>query len=188
MKWNVGMKISMGFGLALAILVAIGTVSYLSIAKLTDTAEWVAHTYQVLEKLEAVLSGMKDAETGQRGYIITGEERYLEPFRAAKETINQKVKSLRELTRDNVNQQRRLDILEPLIDGREGKFAELQETIGARKDKARGFDAARQIVLTDKGKNVMDDIRKTIDEMMREENTLLKKRSDEAQTSARNTT
>jgi methyl-accepting chemotaxis protein len=188
MKWNVGMKIGTGFGLALAILVAIGTVSYLSIAKLNDTAEWVTHTYQVLEKLEALLSGLKDAETGQRGYIITGEERYLEPFRAAKETINQKVKALRDLTKDNVNQQRRLDILEPLIDGKEGKFAELQETIDARKDKARGFDAALQIVLTDKGKKVMDDIRKTIDEMMSEENTLLKKRSDEAQASARNTT
>jgi methyl-accepting chemotaxis protein len=188
MKWNVGMKIGTGFGLALAILVAIGAASYRSTAKLTDTAEWVAHTHQVLEKLEAVLSGMKDAETGQRGYIITGEERYLEPFRAAQGTINQKIKALRELTKDNVNQQRRLDTLEPLIDGKEGKFAELQETIDARKDKARGLNVAVQLVLTDKGKKVMDDIRKTIDEMTSEENTLLKERTDEAQASARNTT
>jgi len=188
MKWNVGMKIGTGFGLALAILVAIGAASYQSTAKLTETAEWVTHTHQVVEKLEAVLSGMKDAETGQRGYILTGEERYLEPFRAAQETINQKLKALRDLTKDNANQQRRLDILEPLINGKEGKFAELLETIDARKDKAKGFDAALKIVRTDKGKNVMDQIRKTIDEMTSEENTLLTKRSDEAQASARNAT
>src|SRR6266478_5455603 len=188
MKWNVGMKIGTGFGLALAILVAIGAASYQSTAKLTDTAEWVTHTHQVLEKLEAVLSGMKDAETGQRGYILTGEERYLEPFRAAQEAINQKLKALRELTKDNANQQRRLDILEPLINGKEGKFAELLETIDLRKDKANGFDAALKIVRTDKGKKVMDEIRKTIDEMTSEENTLLTKRSDEAQAGARNAT
>jgi len=186
MKWNVGMKIAAGFALALAILVAIGAVSYQSTAKLTETAKWVAHTYQVLEKLEGVLSGMKDAETGQRGYILTGEERYLEPYRDAQVSVDQKIKSLRELTKDNVNQQRRLDILEPLIDGKEGKFAELQETIDLRKDKIKGFDAALQIVRTDKGKRVMDEIRKTLEAMAGEENSLLIKRSDEAQASAKN--
>jgi methyl-accepting chemotaxis protein len=186
MKWNVGMKIAAGFALALAILVAIGAVSYQSTAKLTETAKWVAHTYQVLEKLEGVLSGMKDAETGQRGYILTGEERYLEPYRDAQVSVDQKIKSLRELTKDNVNQQRRLDILEPLIDGKEGKFAELQETIDLRKDKTKGFDAALQIVRTDKGKTVMDEIRKTLEAMAAEENSLLIKRSDEAQASAKN--
>jgi methyl-accepting chemotaxis protein len=187
MKWTVGTKIGAGFGLALAILVAIGAVSYRSTTKLTDTSELVTHTHQVLEKLEEVLSGIKDAETGQRGYLITGEERYLEPFRSAQAAINQNLTALRDLTRDNANQQRRLDLLEPLINGRDGKFAELQGTIDARRDKARGFAVALQLVLTDKGKKAMDDIRKMIDEMESEENALLKTRSDEAQASARNT-
>src|SRR5580704_10682430 len=187
MRWTVGTKIGAGFGLALVILVVIGGVSYRSIAKLTETAELVAHTHQVLDNLEVVVSDMKDAETGQRGYLITGEERYLEPFRAALAVTNQDLKALRTLTSDNVNQQRRLDLLEPLINGKEGKFAELQETIDARRDKAKGFAAALQIVSTDKGKKVMDDIRKTADEMRSEENALLKTRSDEAQVSARDT-
>ena len=187
MRWNVGTKIGAGFGLALVILVVIGGVSYRSIAKLTETAELVAHTHQVLDNLEVVVSDMKDAETGQRGYLITGEERYLAPFRAALAVTNQDLKALRTLTSDNVNQQRRLDLLEPLINGKEGKFAELQETIDARRDKAKGFAAALQIVLTDKGKKVMDDIRKTADEMRSEENALLRTRSDEAEASARNT-
>jgi methyl-accepting chemotaxis protein len=185
MRWTVGTKIGAGFGLALAILVVIGGVSYRSTAKLTETAELVAHSHQVLENLEVVVSDMKDAETGQRGYIITGEERYLEPFRAALGVTNQDLKALRTLTMDNNNQQRRLDVLEPLISGKEGKFAELQETIDTRRDKAKGFAVALQIVLTDKGKKVMDDIRKTADEMRSEENALLKTRSDEAEATAR---
>jgi methyl-accepting chemotaxis protein len=187
MRWTVGTKIGAGFALALAILVAIGGVSYRNTGALTDTAELVAHTHQVLESLEALLSDMQDAETGQRGYLLTGDDKYLEPFRAAEGTSRQDIKALKDLTRDNVRQQRRLDILESLIDGKEGKFAELQETIDARRDQARGFAAALQIVSTGKGKKVMDDIRKTIDEMRNEENVLLKTRSDEAQVSARNT-
>ncbi len=187
-KWNVGMKIGAGFALALAILVAIGAVSYRSTTKLTETAEWVDHTHQVLQTLEGVLSVMKDAETGQRGYLLTGQEAYLEPFNAAEATYAQELNALRELTKDNVNQQRRLDILEPLISGKDGKFAELQATIDARKDPAKGLDAALKIVLSDKGKTVMDDIRKVIGEMELEEKSLLKTRSDEAQASARSAT
>jgi methyl-accepting chemotaxis protein len=188
MKWNVGMKIGTGFGLALAILVAIGAVAYSSIAKLTDTADWVDHTHQALETLERVLATMTDAETGQRGFLLTGEGKYLEPFNTAQGAIDQEVKALRDLTKDNANQQKRLDILEPLIRGKDGKFAVLQEAIDARRDKSKGFEAALQLVLTDKGKKVMDDIRKTIDEMRTEESALLKTRSDEAQASARNAT
>jgi methyl-accepting chemotaxis protein len=183
-KWNVGMKIGTGFGLALAILVAIGTVSYRSTEKLTETAEWVTHTHQVLEALESVFSTMKDAETGQRGYVLTGEESYLEPYTAANASINQKIGTLRDLTKDNPDQQRQIDLLEPLV---ERKLSELQETIDARRDKSKGFDAALQIVLTGRGKTTMDEIRKKLDEMRGEENTLLKLRSDEAQASAQNT-
>src|SRR5882757_3030949 len=151
MKWNVGIKIGSGFGLALAILLVIGVVTKLSTVKLTDTAAWVTHTHQVLEGVERLLSGLKDAETGQRGYILTGDEKYLEPYRAARDVIHQSTKTLRELTKDNDNQQRRLDKLEGLVDGNDGKLAELQETIEARQDKAKGFEVALQIVRTDKG-------------------------------------
>jgi len=185
-KWNVGMKIGTGFALALVILVVIGGVAYRSIGKLTDTAGWVDHTQQVLATLEATLSTLKDAETGQRGFLLTGEDRYLEPFRAAQESSDRQIRALRELTKDNPTQQRRLDVLEPLISGRDGKFAELLETIEARKNKDRGFETALEIVRTDKGKKAMDDIRHKIDEMKGEESSLLTLRTAEAQASARN--
>ncbi len=188
MKWNVGTKIGAGFGLALAILLAIGIVAYQSSVKQTDTAGWVDHTHLVLQNLEGVLSGMKDAETGQRGFVITGEERYLEPYSGAQAAVGQRVKTLRELTSDNLNQQHRLDVLEPLINGKEGKFAELQGVIDLRRDKAQGFEGALKVVLTDRGKKAMDEIRKVVGEMEDEENGLLKTRSEEARASARKAT
>jgi methyl-accepting chemotaxis protein len=186
MKWNVGTKIGMGFGLALAILVAIGTIAYRSTVKLTDTAALVDHTHRVLQNLEGLISSLKDAETGQRGYVITGEDRYLEPYLGAQVAIPQKLKTLRELTSDYPNQQRRLDLIEPLINGKDGKLAELQQTIDLRKDKTQGFDAALKVILSDKGKTAMDEIRKRVAEMEDEANGLLKARSEEAQSNARN--
>ena len=185
MKWNVGMKIGMGFALAFMILVAIGAVSYQSTTKLMETNEWVTHTHQVLEQIETLLSGMKDAETGQRGYLLTGETSYLEPLLTAQKDVPQHLARLRDLTKDNTTQQQRLVALESQISG---KFAELQEIINARKEQLKGFDAALNIVRTGKGKKIMDDIRKIAGDMAKEENTLLKTRSDEAHATARNTT
>jgi len=178
MKWTIGKKIGAGFSLALVAIVIIGAVSYWSTAKLTSTAEWVQHTHQVLAGLESILSSLKDTETGQRGYLLTGEERYLEPYHSGKAAIQQKLSEVRKLTKDNTNQQRRLNSLEPLI---ESKLAELQETIDLRKDETKGLDAALQVVRTDKGKKIMDEIRKLTTEMQDEENELLKGRSAEAQ-------
>src|SRR5712691_6864180 len=107
MKWNVGTKIGVGYGLALAILVTIGSVTYLSISKLTDTSERVAHTHKVLENLAGLIQALSDAETGQRGFIITGEEPYLEPYQAGLSVIDQNIREVRNLTKDNPNQQRR---------------------------------------------------------------------------------
>ncbi len=182
MKWSVGTKIGVGYGVALLILLVIGSFAYRSTNGLINNAGWVTHTYQVLENLEGVLSLMKDAETGQRGYIITGDESYLEPYQAAVRSIDQRVKEVRELTADNTRQQRRLDILEPLIARR---LAILKDRIELRRGK--GFDIAAEAVRTGQGKEVMDNARRVITEMEDEENALLKQRSEVAAASARNT-
>jgi methyl-accepting chemotaxis protein len=174
MTSSIGAKIGSGFGLTLVILIAIGAVSYTSTAKFMDSATWVAHTYEVLDDLAGFLAAMQDAETGQRGYVITGEDRYLEPYRNAAGVADQNLKNLRRLTADNAAQQRRLDALEPLVASR---FAELREIIALRRDK--GFEAAAKVVLTDRGKETMDQIRQLSGEMQEEENGLLKQRSEE---------
>jgi len=174
MKWSVGTKIGAGYALALIILVILGVVSYRTTTGLIDAAQMRAHSYQVLDSIEKVLSALEDAETGQRGYVITGEERYLDPYQSGIVTVHQTTQSLRELTADNPNQQQRIDALEPLITA---KLTELKETIDLRKSK--GFDAAVKVVLTDKGKQTMDDIRKVLAEIGSEEKTLLEQRSKE---------
>ena len=175
-------RIAAGFGLASAILVVIGAVSYRSLTGLVETSDQAAQTQKVLGKLEDLLSQVKDAETGQRGYIITGKERYLEPYHAAIEVVGQDFKELRKLTADEPKQQRRLDTLESLM---AKKLAELKQTIDLRRNK--GFSVALQVVLTDKGKNLMDEIRATIRESQNEQKELLKQRSQAASLRAHNT-
>jgi methyl-accepting chemotaxis protein len=174
MKWTIGKKIAISFGLALAVLIVVGWVSYASTSKLIESADWVAHTHEVLNGLEDVLSSLKDAETGQRGFVITGEERYLQPYQGARGRVDERVRELRTLTSDNPVQQQRLNAFDPLIASR---FAELQQIIVLRRNK--GIAPATQELLTDKGKNEMDSIRRVVGEMENEENSLLTKRSTE---------
>src|SRR5262249_11880989 len=85
---TIGKKITWGFALPLAILAVVGAVAYWSTARIIDTSQAVTHHHEILERIEKVLSVMKDAETAQRGYIITGKDSYLgtvsrRPFRAS---------------------------------------------------------------------------------------------------------
>jgi methyl-accepting chemotaxis protein len=174
MTWSIGKKIGSGFGLALVMLATVGAVSYDSTIKLIESAGWVQHTHEMVNGLDELLSGLKDAETGQRGYVITGEERYLEPYQGARDVVDRKLKYVRDLTADDPIQQQQLTAIEPLI---ATKFAESQATIDLRRTK--GFAAAEQVVVTDTGKNAMDSIRKLIGEMKDRETGLLAVRSAE---------
>ncbi|MBV8470622.1 MAG: CHASE3 domain-containing protein [Burkholderiaceae bacterium] len=177
--WTFGKKIALSFSLAFAMLAVIGIVSYRSVDALTKTSYSVTHTHQVLEHVSSVLSQLKDAETGQRGYLLTGDDNYLDPFRTGTAGTPKLLQDLRELTADNPNQQRRLDAVAPLV---EAKFAELRRTVELRRQS--GLDAALKVVLTGEGKHVMDDIRQLADQMEREERELLKQRADEVESAA----
>src|ERR1700741_1637870 len=104
-------KVRLGFIFALACLAVIGAVSYLSVARLNESAARVEHTHQVLDSLELLLAATTDSETAERGYIITGDASYLEPYRQAAAIIDGQQGRLRELTADNHAQQQRLDLM-----------------------------------------------------------------------------
>jgi methyl-accepting chemotaxis protein len=180
MRWSIGTKIGATFGAALILLVVIGAVSYDSTGKLIDSAAWVGHTRTVIAELTDMMDAIKDAESGQRGFIITGEERYLQPYQGAQQIAEAKLRELLKLTADNPRQQQRLETIAPLI---ARKFAELQETIDLRRSK--GFAAAEQVVLTDRGKADMDLVRKAATGIADDENALLATRSAEEQRIAR---
>ncbi len=182
MKWSIKQKITTWFCITLTVLVANVIVSYQNLLTLVENNSWVLHTQQVVNELEGTLLSVVNAETGQRGYVITGEESYLEPYQTAVLSISEPLKNLRQLTQDNSNQQRRLDSLEPLIAKR---FSLIRQTIESRRN--QGLDAALQTVLTGQGKKGTDQIRRLIAEMQTEENKLLQQRTQESKASIQRT-
>src|SRR5437764_2848605 len=105
---TIGKRIALGFGLALAILVLIGFFAFRSTLGLVESNRWVVHTHQVLETLENLLSLLKDHETGERGYLLTSQRSFLEPYRTALKNIEPTMKKLDELIADNPKQKRAL--------------------------------------------------------------------------------
>ena len=130
-----------------AIVIVIGIVMLVTIDRLRQSRALVRHTLTVLAHVETLMSHLADTETGQRGYLLTNEDRYLEPYVAGRGAVAADTTLLRQLTRDNPEQQRRLDALSPLF---VAKFAELDRTIALRRDGQA--DAALAIVRTDSGR------------------------------------
>jgi len=175
-------RVVLGFTVGIVLMIAMGGISFRNTRRVVEDADWVEHTDRVLNGLGALLSDEQDLETGQRGFLVTGDERYLEPYAAGLERIAQNLKVLRDSTVDNPNQQRQLDRLEPLL---RAKHDELAETISLRR--TAGLDAAVAVVLTDVGKDIMDEIRSVIAEMEGEERTLRVERAAQSASTARQT-
>ena len=181
-RLKIGTKIGSGFALGLVVFSIVGFIAYRGTHQLAESARQETHTYQVLSELEEVLSITKDAETGQRGYILTGESRYLDPYQSAIAKLAQKIKDVRQLIVDNPGQQRNLETLEPLI---RDKLSELKETISLRQTK--GLEVALVTIRSDRGKQLMDDIRRIIGQMESEERSLLRQRAGAAEAAVHDT-
>jgi len=142
---------------------------------LYETAGQVTHTHKVLEALAELLSTAKDAETGQRGFVITGNLGYLEPYHVAEGTITSWIRQIDTLTRDNPRLQSELPELRRVM---ANKLAELRETVALRQNE--GFAAAERMVLTGRGMASMDSLRSEVHRMVAEEEQQLKERTDRA--------
>jgi len=164
-------KIAAGLVTALLILL-IGGASYYAVGRSTRAAEAVSHTDSVLIEREQLLSALKDAETGARGYVLTGDSAFLEPFTSAEEKVARALRGLRTLTADNPRQQARLDTLESV--GRQS--VELHTQI-VRLRRTGGYETARALIGTGQSKLVMDHAAAILGLMEREERALLKERT-----------
>lgn len=162
-------KIAIGFGAAATVLAVAESVSYHSWTQHLRSRNAEAKSQQVLTNLRDILSQLKDTETGQRGYIITGREEYLEPYYKGVRAIADERKELRALTAADPQVQQQLNQLDSQV---ELKLKELDMTINARR--SQGFAAAKKNVSNDQGKKLMDSIRKTILGMENQENRVLK--------------
>ncbi|HEV8616067.1 MAG TPA: CHASE3 domain-containing protein [Methylomirabilota bacterium] len=161
----------LGFVFAAGFLALVGWTSYHRLGDLREAHRRVDRTLEVRTEAEIVLSLLKDAETGQRGFLISGDASYLQPYETAVASLPRRLARLRELTADDPGQQKSLVALEALIPR---KLDELSATIAARK--RRGLDAAARIVLTDEGKSVMDRIRAVVATIRDEEERNLSER------------
>jgi CheY-like chemotaxis protein/CHASE3 domain sensor protein len=153
-----------GLATVLAFFLLSGLVAYLNIQTLRENNQKVLHSHEVLIALEDLLSTTQDAETGQRGYLLTGDAKYLEPYDRAVAAVASRTDAVASLTADNPTQRANVALLRPHIDA---KLAELRQTIDQRRTK--GADAALAIVTTDRGKIEMDAIRAQADAMRQEE-------------------
>ncbi len=178
-KLDIKKKLFAGFGAGLMILVIVSLVAFKGTGDLVSNQGDVNHTHEVLESLDQIVLALVNSETGQRGYLVTGEDRYLEPYTNGIAAIYGHIDHLAELTSDNPAQQERIATLRPLVDE---KLAELKDTIELRQG---SFEAALAVVLTDAGKDVADKIRVLIDEMIAEEQGLLVVRAASTSSSAK---
>jgi len=180
MRFSVEDAIAAGLWVALGILALLSASDYWSTRTFLVTSEEVNHAHEVVEQLDHLLAEMTDAETGQRGYLITGSVRYLAPYERATARIADTLHAIRVLTADGSAEEERLNRLVPQVASR---LAIMRETIDLYD--REGLAAARQHVLTDRGKTVMDDIRKLVGEMDRAQRMVLLDRGAYAHASAR---
>ena len=180
MKWSVEKKVVAGVGIALAVLLVNALISYRATRSLIDQGQGIVHTHMVLAELEAALSTVKDAESGMRGFVITGDESHLQSYQEAVNQIPQRLDRLKQLTADDANQQARMPVLE-------SKIAERMERlkIGIEQGRSIKTEGARALIPSSVGKRLMDSLREYVDLMENEENDRLKQRSEESKASGR---
>jgi PAS domain S-box-containing protein len=175
-------QIVAGFGLASVILMGVGWVSYRSLTKQIATSQQSIHSKNVSEKLESILSLISDAQAGQRGYLLTGNKRYLEPYNTAIDNLDKEVRDLRKLTADRPEYQRKIDSLEPLL------FKDLfliKETVELKEN--QDLDPVSQSIKIGRAESLIDYIRSAIGSMKDKENKLFEERSTAVKASYRKT-
>lgn len=184
MKWLFSKRSLFGFGVALLLIcinVFVSSLAYHNTVRLISGYDDSLESLKSIKLVDELLQLLTDAETGQRGYILTGEERYLDPYNAAILNLGNKLEQLRSRNLAAQIGPQNLDSLETQVGTR---ISELNETIALRRKV--GLDAALKTVLTDKGRITMDNIRRVVDGIGLHERNLLENRSEILRTGSRN--
>jgi signal transduction histidine kinase len=166
----VGQRLAVFGPAAIALVLGAGVLASLTRAR--AGRDQVAHTHEVIAMLDRVMLRFVDAETGVRGFVITGDSTYLVPYAHAEADVHNGLRRLRELTTDNPLAQRRLDTLESLTPIR---FAMLDSGVATRRTKPSDFASGPPV--TPRGKAAMDETRRIITGMGNNEQQLLEERS-----------
>jgi methyl-accepting chemotaxis protein len=101
-------KILIGVCTPLVFLVILGLSSFFGVHKINDTAGWVYHTYKVLGKADNIVAAAVDMETGMRGYLLAGQEQFLDPYKGGEKAVYERIADLKQTVSDNPGQMARL--------------------------------------------------------------------------------
>ena len=165
---------AIGLAAVLAFFLISGGVAYRNVQVLRENSQRVLQSNTVVIALDELFSTVQDAETGQRGFLLTGADRYLQPYRDAVAAVPARLDAVAGLIADNPEHQAALAQVRGRIDA---KLAELRQTVDLRR--SSGAAAALEVVTTDRGKVEMDAIRAQIDAMRQSELQLRQTRVDE---------
>jgi signal transduction histidine kinase/DNA-binding response OmpR family regulator/CHASE3 domain sensor protein len=176
---NFKRNLLIGFGASLIILIASSSASYISIRNLLESASLVRHTNEVIIKLNDLNTALIDAETGQRGYLLTGNDDFLGPWQRAQGSIGSRLKEVKMLTLDNPEQQASLERLSSLVEKR-------LDYIRKGIDNKKNNDAVNEGLLVE-GRMIMEEIRAIARTMEARETQLLTERTSSMNEFAANT-
>ena len=165
--------LGIGVGLLVALLVVNATIGYRRTNELYDQSQQVIHTLNVENALAQLMQHVTDAETGQRGYLLTGQPRYLAPYKIALANYEPWVDEISKLVSDNPRQLARAAELKKLA---RAKMAELAENLATHDRPEQGPQVALEMVKTDEGQQTMEKFRALVAEIGQDEKDLLDQR------------
>jgi PAS domain S-box-containing protein len=168
-------KVQLAFGSAFLTLLVVGAISYRGMVGSSESDRWVRHTHEVLENLQDLLSAAQGIESSYRGFALTGENRFLEPYHASLLRVAQDEATVRNLTVDNPTQQRQIPALEGLA-AQKIQFGD--SVISLRR--TMGLEAAAEVIRSGAGQRIMDEFQGVVRGMQHEELQLLALRDAEA--------
>jgi PAS domain S-box-containing protein len=185
MPWSLTRGQTVAMALLVVALLTDAVLTLHNIREVAVSVQWVSHTHEVQGQLEQVVSALKDAETGQRGYLLTGERVYLEPYDQAVPRVPGHLQRLRALTIDNPSQTAHVLRLEQLVAERLAVLRQGIDRFRAEPDPSRALALSRQYLLQGEGKRLMDLVRDEIYGMQQLERALLARREADSRTNAR---
>ena len=178
-SWTFGRRLGFGYALAVVTLLLVAVLGYQTTQHLVENDHWVTHTTQVRESIARLFAGVIEAESGQRGFVITGREDFLEPYTRAMSELERNYSELRALVSDNPDQVRRAEAIRALVAKRD---AELKDVIALKR--TGGVGEAAKYITAGEGLRTMQELRAAVRDMDRVEQALLVERRDEVETSS----
>ena len=172
-------KILVGISIPLILLVILGSIAINSIGKITETAGWVNHTYNVLGTANDIVSSAVDMETGMRGYLLAGKDGFLDPYKGGQAATYARIKELQQTVSDNPGQIARLTEVENVLREWQANVTEPAIALRAKIGDAQTMNDMAALVGQAKGKAFFDKFRGQIATFIGRERTLLVKRESD---------